>query len=145
MTNHRKRQGAPSSGAPMMSLPAPPGVRPDAAKLIGKAVAAALIETLPDALAMANWRVNPPRMCALCILRYENWAGEHQGEIDAAIAAAAAALEAAGKGRDGPPAHDWRPFLPEDQLAGMPQVDRAVTTVRGIEVCRADVREALTT
>jgi hypothetical protein len=49
-------------------------------------------------------------MCPDCITRYEDWRAAHRAEVEAAIEKAARRCV---MDPTGPPAYDWRPYLPD--------------------------------
>ena len=125
----------------------PPGLRPNAAKLIGQAVAETLAETLPQAMYSAFaavlsqvpvQAVTQQHLCATCLIGRIAWENSHRTQMEAAMTAAA---QAAGIEPGSPQAGqlDLGPFLPEGlqpgQRNGIPAVTQAVTTFQGNEVC----------
>lgn len=63
----------------------PPGLRPNAAKLIGQTVAAGLIEALPQVLTQALASVSQRYYCATCLVERLNWEIKHEAELKEAI------------------------------------------------------------
>ena len=132
----------------------PPGLRPNAAKLIGQAVAETLGQVLPQMLfqAVAGALQQVPvqaviqqHMCATCIIARIAWENSHRAAMEAAMAAAA---QAAGVDADSPQARrtDLTPFLPPHlrpgEKAGIPAIAQAITTHQGAELCAAHLAQA---
>jgi hypothetical protein len=127
----------------------PPGLRANAAKLIGQAVAEAMTGALPQVLFQAFGAalsqvqvqtVTQQHLCHLCLVERFGWESAHETEIKAAMKSAA---EAAGFGPEDPRAQqlDFGPFLPEQLRPGagasaIPAMNTAVTTVQGSDVCQ---------
>lgn len=64
----------------------PPGLRPNAAKLIGQAVGAALGETLPQMLAQAFAEaLRRQYYCSTCFVERLNWETAHEADLKAAV------------------------------------------------------------
>ena len=63
----------------------PPGLRPNAAKIIGATVADAIAETLPPLLAQALSAVTPPHYCATCLTDRLNWEIGHKEDLKMAM------------------------------------------------------------
>jgi hypothetical protein len=131
----------------------PPGLRPNAAKIIGEAVAGAVAQALGRSLPQAIYSafgaalsqfpvqaVTQQHMCATCIIQRIAWENAHKAAMDKAIAAA---KEAAAPGGPQP---DLAPFLPEALRPGgpdgIPDVAQAVTTFQGAEACPAHLAQA---
>lgn len=126
--------------------------RPEAASLIGRAVAGALKETLPpmlfQAVAQALSQVpvqtaaSQPRWCATCVVQRSQWEAAHKTDMDTALNAAAAS---AGISPEDPRAGrlDLAAFLPAllrpGQPGGMPPLASPVTAVQGTELCPAHI------
>jgi hypothetical protein len=73
----------------------PPGLQPNASKLIGEAVAGALKETLPGMLFQAMTQalsqvpvrtIGSPFQCATCVIARISWVGQHGDDLKAAEA-----------------------------------------------------------
>ena len=153
MTNHPRRprdDDAPESVPPASAMPPAAqngdhAFQPNAAQLIGQAVGQALAQSLPAALANVFSQVpvqaiTRQHLCHLCLVERFGWESAHETEIRAAMKAAA---EAAGFGPADPRAQqvDFGPFLPEPFRPGagataIPQMNEAVTTVQGSDVCQ---------
>jgi hypothetical protein len=121
----------------------PPGLLANPAHAIGAAVADALAQVLPMALAnvlsqVPIQAVTPQHMCATCLIQRVSWENAHRTDMKAAMDAAA---HAAGVEPGSPEAAriDFGPFLPEPLRPGaanaIPQVGQAITAVQGTEVC----------
>ena len=132
----------------------PPGLRPNAAKLIGAAVAEAFGGQFPQMLfsAFAQALSQVPvqamtqqHMCATCIISRVAWENSHRAAMEAAMTAAA---QAAGVEADSPQARrtDLTPFLPPHlrpgENAGIPNVAQAVTTHQGTDLCPVHLAQA---
>jgi len=123
--------------------------RPDAAKLIGQAVAESLGQHLPQmlfqALAAALQQVTQQHFCATCIISRVMWENSHRADMEKALAAAA---QAAGAEPGSPQAgqQDLTPFLPPalrpGERNGIPAVGQAVTTSQGTDLCAAHLAQA---
>jgi len=86
MTNHPNRRrdvtgDAEHDPAASNGNGALPGLRPNAAKIIGAAVAQALAETLPPLLAQAA----PQYHCATCLADRLNWEIAHEADLRASV------------------------------------------------------------
>lgn len=125
----------------------PPGLRADAAKIIGQSAAAAMAEALPQALfsaltaALSQVPVQVQRpLCATCIIQRIAWENVHKAAMDKAIAVAA---ETAAPGNPQP---DLTPFLPEAMRPGapdgMPGIGQSVTVFQGTETCPVHLAQA---
>ena len=163
MTNHPRRQrdnddtagetvevpgdgAVPPQGSADVPAHTPNGLRPNAAKMIGQAVAESISQALPPAvfqavaaaLSQVPVQVAQQHLCATCLAGRIGWEHAHRAQMEAAMTAAA---HAAGV----PPASpestriDFGPFLPEGLRAGqpngIPEIGIAVTTCQGTEVC----------
>jgi hypothetical protein len=125
----------------------PPGLRADAAKIIGQSAAAAMAEVIPQALfsaltaALSQVPVQVQRpLCATCIIQRIAWENTHRAAMDKAIALAAQTAVPGG------PAPDLTPFLPEAMRPGapdgMPGIGQSVTVFQGTETCPVHLAQA---
>lgn len=146
MTNHPRRA---HDDAPDPGVPVPPAFTPNGnSAVIGRAVAEALAETLPQLLmqAFANVLMQVPvrttggqRACAVCLTQRVTWENSHEREIaDARNAASTAA--GAMPGDQQVPGLDWSAFLPPPLRPGggehaVPEVRQGVTIAQGAELC----------
>jgi len=132
----------------------PPGLKANAAKLIGQAVAEAVTQQLPQilfqvftaALSQAQVQaVTQQHFCSACIIQRIAWENSHRTDMEAAMAAAA---QAAGIEPGSPQAaqQDLTPFLPPalrpGERNGIPNVAQAVTTHQGAELCAMHLAQA---
>jgi hypothetical protein len=110
----------------------PPGLRANAAKVLGQAIASTLAETLPQmlfqALATALSQVQvqtvtQQHFCATCIIGRVMWENSHRADMEKAMTAAA---QAAGAG----------------ERNGIPNVAQAVTTHQGADLCAMHLAQA---
>jgi hypothetical protein len=87
MTNHpgRRRDDASENGPPAQTPNGHHAFQPDAAQLIGHAVAKALGETLPPMLAEALRSVTPEYHCATCLIERLNWETAHEADLRASV------------------------------------------------------------
>lgn len=142
---------APKSGTPLTALPpvadAPFGTI-DAGKLIGKATGDALAAALPPLLAETLGetlvpvllrvvaQAVPPRVCATCLASRVSWEKANRTALSEAMAAAQ--KQAITAGQD-PGQADFAPFLPERLRGSVPNVNTAITTCQGTDVCAEHV------
>jgi|ERR1035441_5901385 hypothetical protein len=63
----------------------PPGLRPNAAKIIGATVADAIGEVLPPLLAQALSSVTRQHYCATCLVDRLNWEIAHEADLKASV------------------------------------------------------------
>jgi hypothetical protein len=63
----------------------PPGLRPNAAKIIGATVADAIAQTLPPLLAQAIATVTRQHYCATCLINRVNWEIAHEADLKASV------------------------------------------------------------
>lgn len=132
----------------------PAGLKANAAKLIGQAVATAIGETLPQILfqvfsaALSQTQVQAvtqQHFCSTCIIQRIMWENSHRAEMEKAMAAAA---QAAGVEPGSPQAaqQDLTPFLPAGlrpgERNGILNVAQAVTTHQGAELCAMHLAQA---
>lgn len=114
-----------------------PGLRANAAKMLGQAIAATLAESLSESLPQAMYSAlaaqRPP--CATCVIQRVTWENLHRAEMDTAMAAAAQAGQ-----------QDIAPFLPPGlrpgEQGGIPNVTQSITAFQGTELCVAHLGDA---
>jgi hypothetical protein len=85
MTNHPNRRRDDETMPPAQTPNGSHAFQPDAAALIGHAVAKALGETLPPLLAEALGSVTRQHYCATCLADRLNWEIAHEADLRAAV------------------------------------------------------------